>query len=349
MQMNRGSNHVTRVAMTSLMVIALSACGMGDDTPESEPSSADGSAAAQTVGAPSGEPNAVQCSPSDRGREATPVTVKPINETFRGDGAKSSGPYAVVVESDPGLATHTVWRPEQLGAIKHPILAWGMGGCSKDSTGNGLFTELLREFVSQGIVVISDGTPGGRGPSSATRGQAMGDGTPLIRAIDWAIKENERPCSKYYHKLDVTKIAVAGQSCGGLMAINASTDKRVTTAMPLNSGLFARNPALYARLHAPMAIIDGGPDDIAYANGKADFEAINTIPLLFANYPIAGGMAHIGTMRDDNAGEFGKITVGWLRWHLLGDQGPTGKGLFIGSDCGLCRTKWDMKWKNKPE
>ena len=119
---------------------------------------------------------------------------------------------------------HGEGAPDQLGQIKHPILVWRMGGCAKDSTGNGVFTELLREFVSLGILVVSDGTPGGRGLSSGGAGGLMGDGTALIKAIDWAIKENDRPCSKYYQKLDVTKIAVSGQSCGGLMAINAAVD-----------------------------------------------------------------------------------------------------------------------------
>ena len=81
---------------------------------------------------------------------------------------------------------------------------------------------------------------------------------PLLYAIDWAKKENERPCSQYYHKLDVTKVAVSGQSCGGLMAIQAAIDPRITTAFPYNSGLFARDQTIYDALHAPMAIFDGG-------------------------------------------------------------------------------------------
>lgn len=342
---NRPIGPAARFARACVLLAASSGgCAAEQASPESE--SSDDALSAQIECQPDAGAVDEQCKPGERGPEATPVTVKPINEVFQGDGVPPSGPYRVSVESDPGLPTHTVWRPAQLGGTKHPILAWGMGGCAKDSTGNGVFTELLREFVSQGIVVISDGTPGGKGPSS---GGGMGAREPLIKAIDWAIKENERPCSKYYHKLDVTKIAVAGQSCGGLMAINASTDPRVTTAMPMNSGLFARDQKLYAALHAPMAIIDGGPDDIAYANGKADFQAITSIPLLFANLPIQGGLAHIGTLRDDNAGEFGRISVAWLRWHLFGDQGSTGKGMFIGSSCGLCGSKWDLQWKQKPQ
>jgi hypothetical protein len=37
-----------------------------------------------------------------------------------------------------------------------------------------------------------------------------------------------------------------------------------------------------------------------------------------------------------------------MRWHLLGDQGATGKGIFIGDQCGLCGDKWKLMWKNAP-
>ncbi|HET6335899.1 MAG TPA: hypothetical protein VFG30_21885 [Polyangiales bacterium] len=273
----------------------------------------------------------VECNPADKTADAKPVTGL-------GTGAKPSGEFSVVVESDPGIADHTVYRPDPIGMIKHPILAWGNGGCSKDSSG---FAEFLMQLTSQGILVIADGTPGGTGSGSLGT-----DGTVLLKAIDWATAENERPCSKYYHKLDVSKVAVSGQSCGGLMAIGASTDKRITTSMPMNSGLFSRDMAIYGALHAPMAIIDGGPDDIAYENGSADFMAINNIPLLFANSPTGHG----GTYWEDNGGEFGKVAVGWLRWWLLSDLGATGKGMFIGEMCGLCgNTNWSLMWKMKPQ
>jgi hypothetical protein len=59
--------------------------------------------------------------------------------TDLGTGAKPTGRFDVVVEIDPGLAYHTVYRPDPIGMINHPIVAWGNGGCSKDSTG---FAEL---------------------------------------------------------------------------------------------------------------------------------------------------------------------------------------------------------------
>jgi hypothetical protein len=133
-----------------------------------------------------------------------------------------------------------------------------------------------------------------------------------------------------------------GYSCGGLMAMGASGDPRMTTVVLMNSGLFERDQQIYNSLHTPMAIVDGGPDDIAYENGLADFQAINTVPIMFANYPVG----HTGTYDQDNGGQFAKFAVGWLGWHLSGDTGATVKGMFVGANCGLCNTNWDLQSKN---
>ncbi len=315
------------------------ASGTGGTAGLAAGSGSGGTTAAGTGGAAGAEPPGEACDPADQ-------TAKPMTVQFavpgEGDGLSDpSGEFEPIMEADPGIPTHTVIRPEPLGMIKHPILAWGEGGCGKN--GNiGMFSNLFREFASHGILVIADGPPG-RGPT-----MAGSDKGPLLYALEWAIKENDRPCSQYYRKLDVTKLAVSGQSCGGLMAIDAATDPRITTAFPYNSGLFARDQAVYDALHAPMAIFDGGPDDIAYANGLADFNAIDKIPILFANPTSCSSNAHVCTFFDPGAGEYGRVGVAWMRWHLLGDQGATGKGMFIGDDCGICGTAWDMMWKNAP-
>jgi hypothetical protein len=132
------------------------------------------------------------------------------------------------------------------------------------------------------------------------------------------------------------------------MAIQAAVDPKITTAFPYDSGLFSRDQTIYDALHAPMAIFDGGSDDIAYQNGLDDFNAITKIPMLFANPTSCSSNAHVCTFFDSNAGEFGRAGVAWINWHLLGDEGPTGKGMFIGDNCGLCDSKWNLMWKMKP-
>jgi Chlorophyllase enzyme len=126
----------------------------------------------------------------------------------------------------------TVCRPDDLGAeAQHALLIWANGGCLQNGT---LYGQWLLEVASYGFVVVADGSPQAAGADPAAGGIRT-----MAMALDWIAAENERPCSKYYHKLDVSKVAVAGQSCGGIMSLGAAGDKRVTTAIIFNSGLFS--------------------------------------------------------------------------------------------------------------
>ena len=97
----------------------------------------------------------------------------------------------------------------------------------------------MGEIASHGYFVIADGTP--NGTSSGSLGSdTVAMGKPLLAYIDWAIAENDKPCSAYYQSLDTTKIATNGFSCGGLMAEGTAGDPRITTWGLNSSGLFAR-------------------------------------------------------------------------------------------------------------
>ncbi len=63
-----------------------------------------------------------------------------------------------------------------------------------------------------------------------------------------------------------------GMSCGGLMAYNVSADPRIATVGIWNSGLLQPDEKIFAGLHSSVIIVTGGESDIAYANGKRDFE-----------------------------------------------------------------------------
>src|SRR5207244_1632963 len=56
----------------------------------------------------------------------------------------------------------------------------------------------------------------------------------LIDAINWAMSANNG--SQFHNRLDVTKIGVAGQSCGGEEALVAAADPRVVSLAGLNTG-----------------------------------------------------------------------------------------------------------------
>lgn len=171
---------------------------------------------------------------------------------------------------------------------------------------------------------------GGRGAG----GGINADGTPLTAAIDWLAKEAADSTSRFYQKVDTTRVAAMGMSCGGLMAYNISADPRVATVGIWNSGLLNPDEKIYNGLHSSVIIITGGESDIAYVNGKRDFETMPArVPVFYGVYPSIG---HGGTYNEDNGGAFGVAAVAWLKWQLLNDTSAQTKGLFVGTPCGLC-------------
>jgi hypothetical protein len=121
-----------------------------------------------------------------------------------------------------------------------PVVAWGNGGCANSST---FYAPFLAEIASQGFLVVAIGpfTPGDTSNRGGGMGGGMGSSTKsaqLLEALDWATAENKRQDSKYYQKLNPSKFAVFGHSCGGLQALEVSPDPRVTTVLVMDSGLF---------------------------------------------------------------------------------------------------------------
>lgn len=260
--------------------------------------------------------------------------------------ATGTGPHKVVVElnSDPGISEGTIYRPMDLGGEqKYPIFVWGEGGCQQNGTSN---LAVMGEIASHGYFVIADGVPGGTG------GRGMGSNTvemgkPLIAYIDWAIAENEKPCSAYYQSLNTMKVATNGFSCGGLMAAGTAGDPRITTWGLTSSGLFAADDALYKSIHTPVLVLLGGPDDIAYENGARDYDDIAPLgmPILLLS---KNGSNHGGDLMNGQ-GDFAKINLAWLNWWLKDDLTETGKGVLVGATCKYCTdSTWEVKSMNIP-
>lgn len=237
-----------------------------------------------------------------------------------------------MVEQEPTLSRHTIYRPSTLPAEKLPIVSWGNGGCGA----NGLSSaEFLAQIASHGYLVIANGAPNGGGSDPD-------NGSTHIAAIDWASDEAADPCSQYFTKVDAENVAVMGYSCGGLMSLNAGGDPRLSTVVAMNSGLLNPSQNVYASLHTPVAYFNGGSSDIAYENGRRDYQNINNVPVYHANLPVGHG----GTYDQDNGGEYARVGVAWLNWHLKGDESATGRGMFFGNTCGICGTNWTIEHKN---
>jgi len=263
-----------------------------------------------------------------------------------GSNATGSGPHKVTVETnaDPGISDGTIFRPTDLGGTeKYPIFVWGEGGCSQNGLSN---ATAMGEIASHGYFVIADGKPNGTGSRSMS-GDFASLGKPLVAYIDWAIAENNKPCSAYYQALDTTKVSSNGFSCGGLMAEGTAGDPRMTAWGLNSSGMFSANQAFFKVVHTPALIVLGGPSDIAYENGESDYTNLSAkgIPIML----FSKDLGHGGDLFSSRGGDFTKINLAWLNWHLKGDLTATGKGVLVGSGCTYCsNSAWEVKSMNIP-
>ena len=301
-------------------------------------------ASASGTGGQAGEGNSTSVG-SGTGGSDNPGTCTASEAT--GTNAAGSGPHEVIVEtnSDPGINEGTIFRPADLGGSeKYPIFVWGEGGCSQDGLSN---ATAMAEIASHGYFVVADGTPNGSGNRVMDRSNLEAMGAPLVSYIDWAIAENEKPCSVYYQSLDTTKIASNGFSCGGLMSQATVTDPRIVTWGVTSSGMAGADQAFYDLIHTPILFVEGGADDVAYDGGLEGYEAISAldVPVLW----FSKALGHGGDLFTPDGGDFTKLNLAWLNWWLKGDETATGKGLLVGASCTYCTdSAWEVKSANVP-
>jgi dienelactone hydrolase len=252
------------------------------------------------------------------------------------------GPYAqVTIAAADGLSTHTIYYPSDLSAFpakgKLPVLIWGNGACRNEGR---RFQGTLTKVASHGFLVVAVGLfePKEGAPSTT--------GAQMIEGIDWAVKANASNAA-LKGKIDTDKIAVMGQSCGGLMTIEAAHDPRIDTIGVINSGVYNAGPntgrsitsatkETLKTVHSPALYINGGEEDAAYPNSNDDVARLNQVPVF---YGVMKGAGHIATHRHKNGGRFAEVITAWLEYQLKGD--PEAAKMFVGPQCGLCT---DPQW-----
>ncbi len=275
---------------------------------------------------------------------ATPAISHTQIEKLKVIDRGSSGPYKAIAVAEATLATHTVYRPEDMAAAvekggKLPVLVFANGGCSDTSITH---ERVLSEIASHGYIVIANGalqmTPGER------RGRST-EATMLTDAIDWIAAQNTSKESVYYGRVDLAMIAAGGQSCGGAQVQAVAADPRIKTYMMFNSGMGEMSMAGASKeslktLHGPIVYIVGGPSDVATANAQGDYGNISHVPVAFANLERGG---HMGTFAEEFGGSFARMALKWLDWQLKGKEDNA--GVFLASDLKDF-PGWTMKAKN---
>ena len=254
------------------------------------------------------------------------------------------GPYETVAEPAFGSAEHAVYRPAAPAALpageKLPIVVWGNGGCARNSGG---FAGFLQTIASYGYLVVTTAAPEG------VTSRATAD--DLRKGLDWAFAEAGRSGSPLAGKIDTDEVAVMGVSCGGVLTLSLAGDPRVDTIGVFNSGVSAQGAAsavpgnstteVLKAIHGPTLYLDGAEADFMTPVAKANFEAIDHVPIFYGSRDNAG---HSATYFHPNGGEFANVTVAWLNWQLKGDE--TAARMFRGADCTLCTNpNWEAASK----
>lgn len=264
-----------------------------------------------------------------------------------------TGPFEAIAETRPEFPGFTVYRPASWPEGPLPLFLWGNGACRDNGLQHGAF---LRQIASHGYVVVAlgvarqerteDEAPAAARPGPPTRARDETSPAQFFDAMDRAASENVREGSEFKGRLDVTRIAVGGHSCGGLQALAVSHDPRIRTTLVLNSGIYVNSDGTrsgagidksqLARLHAPVLYLSGGLEDIAHANAVDDVQRLSHVPVFFGALPVGHG----GTFwKEPNGGTWARVATRWLDWMLKADADASWD--FAGPACRLCA---DARW-----
>ena len=266
------------------------------------------------------------------------------------------GKYPAIVTEDVLFNGYTIYRPADMArAVQErplPLVVFGNGGCMNTSIN---FERFLSEIASFGYVVVAVG------PYHETQEEAETDEEAsqwtdfhlLTDAMDLMEKAVKDERSVFYKTVDMNRVAVMGQSCGGLQALAVSGDTRVKTTICLNSGVITpteeqtqRNLNLVIgksalnKLHAPILYLVGGKTDIAYENAIDDFQRIDNVFAVIAS----DQSGHMGTYAEEFGGTYGQIALRWLEWQLHEEEWA--ESVFIGEECICAYPGWDAQFKN---
>jgi dienelactone hydrolase len=249
-----------------------------------------------------------------------------VNTTLPEEGAPKAvpGPYAVTTEPAFGNAALKIIRPANLDAFPKkdtlPVVVWGNGGCAMETPRAAGFFETI---ASHGFLVVTTAAmapaepPAPPAPGSAPAPRRSATSADLKAGIDWAEQENHRAGSPLAGKIEMKKVAVMGQSCGGRLAIELGADPRVGTIGVFNSGVDEKQFDLLAKLHGPVLLINGGDRDFLMGMSKSTYEAIDKLP---AFYGSRHGAGHTATMYHPGGGEWANVAWNWVEWQFKKDK-----------------------------
>lgn len=253
---------------------------------------------------------------------------------------------AITVDEPAALPGYNLYRPADLDALGGPlpVIVWANGGCVPLDTP---WQILLERWASAGFITLapsvtaSTSLPGARPTTAADQ----------IEALDWVVAENSRTGSAYAGRLDLGRVVAAGNSCGGIVALNvAAVDDRVRAVFVLSGSsappgapeeAFA---AVMGNILVPVGYAIGGPEDIATAFAQLDYDLL---PAGVPGYIATRFEADHVTVSTDTAilGEVAQIGLQWLDFALYGN--PLVQKAVVNTPCPGCAPgTWSVQAKD---
>ena len=240
--------------------------------------------------------------------------------------------------------TFNVTRPMSLSALDGkplPVVVWANGGCFRSDF---TWAPLFERWAKAGFVVLTlTGTGGDDDLASMLSTTTK---TEHAQLIDWVIKQNES--GEYAGKLDTSKIVVAGNSCGGVTALEvAGSDERPAAVFVLSgsSAVGSVNKQIMENVKVPVGYIVGGDEDIAGANAAGDYDAMKDgIPAMIVHRREGD---HQTVSTDEKIlPEDAEIALNWLDLALYGTKAAH-DALTSPNVCDKCTPgDWKLQSKN---
>jgi hypothetical protein len=220
---------------------------------------------------------------------------------------------------DVDYSLYTIFRPACFKAgEKYPVITWANGTCGEIAG----YAPLLSTVASYGYIVIA---------SNSTWTATAPTDKVQLRALDYAKSINEDSKSIFYGKLDMEKIGAMGHSQGAKATSNADSDPRIKSLIFWNTGASSKKPFLNV----------SGDRDVGTPTLASIMSSTNaaTQPGAWVYYHKVletggGSTGHLVLMEQPD--RVIDMALAWWKWQLKGDA--EAKKMFVGSDCGLCKT-----------